>query len=99
MSSIVTPQQEPAVSSRLYRAVWRWHFYAGLLVAPFLTILALSGLVILFVTGVAPEYGDWLKVKPEAQALSVTRQVDAAIAASVRGERRMFARAMCSRIW
>jgi uncharacterized iron-regulated membrane protein len=81
MSSIVMPQQEPAVSSRLYRAVWRWHFYAGLLVAPFLTILALSGLVILFVTGVTPEYGDWLKVKPEAQALSVTRQVDAAIAA------------------
>ena len=26
-------------SSDLYRAVWRWHFYAGLLVLPFLILL------------------------------------------------------------
>ncbi len=31
----------------LYAAVWRWHFYAGLYVAPFLIMLALSGLVML----------------------------------------------------
>ena len=31
----------------LYAAVWRWHFYAGLYVAPFLMLLALSGLVML----------------------------------------------------
>lgn len=30
-----------------YAAVWRWHFYAGLYVAPFLVLLALSGLVML----------------------------------------------------
>lgn len=30
-----------------YAAVWRWHFYAGLYVAPFLMLLALSGLAIL----------------------------------------------------
>ena len=29
-----------------YRLVWRWHFYAGLVVAPFLVILALTGLLI-----------------------------------------------------
>lgn len=27
-----------------YRAVWRWHFYAGLFVIPFLLLLALSGM-------------------------------------------------------
>ncbi|CAN7656951.1 PepSY domain-containing protein [Pseudorhodoferax sp. LjRoot39] len=27
----------------LYRAVWRWHFYAGLLVLPFLVWLAITG--------------------------------------------------------
>jgi len=27
----------------LYRAVWRWHFYAGLLVLPFMVLLALTG--------------------------------------------------------
>ena len=31
----------------LYASVWRWHFYAGLYVAPFLMLLALSGLVML----------------------------------------------------
>ncbi|MGE0591679.1 MAG: PepSY-associated TM helix domain-containing protein [Vicinamibacterales bacterium] len=31
----------------LYAAVWRWHFYAGLYVAPFLVILALTGLAML----------------------------------------------------
>lgn len=32
----------------LYRLVWRWHFYAGLLVAPFMVILSVSGLIYLF---------------------------------------------------
>jgi uncharacterized iron-regulated membrane protein len=31
----------------LYAAVWRWHFYAGLYVAPFLILLACTGLVML----------------------------------------------------
>lgn len=32
----------------LYRAVWRWHFYAGLLVLPFLISLSLTGGLYLF---------------------------------------------------
>ncbi len=32
----------------LYQSVWRWHFYAGLIFAPFLIILAFSGSVYLF---------------------------------------------------
>lgn len=31
-----------------YRAVWRWHFYAGLLVAPILLLLAITGSLYLF---------------------------------------------------
>ena len=34
----------------LYRAVWRWHFYAGLLVLPFLILLAVTGGLYLFHT-------------------------------------------------
>lgn len=34
--------------SNLYRAVWRWHFYAGLLVLPFMITLALTGALYLF---------------------------------------------------
>jgi uncharacterized iron-regulated membrane protein len=35
-------------ASDLYRAVWRWHFYAGLFVLPFLIILAVTGALYLF---------------------------------------------------
>lgn len=39
----------PAKSaSDLYRAVWRWHFYAGLLVLPFLITLSITGGLYLF---------------------------------------------------
>src|SRR3954452_12433670 len=32
----------------LHRAVWRWHFYAGLLVIPFMLLLAVTGGIYLF---------------------------------------------------
>jgi len=35
-------------ATSLYRAVWRWHFYAGLLVLPFLIILSITGGLYLF---------------------------------------------------
>lgn len=35
-------------SGDLYRAVWRWHFYAGLLVLPFMITLAITGALYLF---------------------------------------------------
>jgi uncharacterized iron-regulated membrane protein len=35
-------------SSSLYRAIWRWHFFAGLLVLPFLLNLAVTGSLYLF---------------------------------------------------
>lgn len=43
----LNPTQAPtparAGAGDLYRAVWRWHFYAGLLVLPFLVWLAITG--------------------------------------------------------
>jgi uncharacterized iron-regulated membrane protein len=47
MSNPLKPGQPPALSS-LYRAVWRWHFYAGLLVLPFLILLAATGALYLY---------------------------------------------------
>lgn len=32
----------------LYRAIWRWHFYAGLLTLPFMILLAVTGGIYLF---------------------------------------------------
>jgi uncharacterized iron-regulated membrane protein len=37
-----------AVTGSFYRAVWRWHFYAGLLVLPVLAWLAVTGGVFVF---------------------------------------------------
>ncbi len=34
--------------SHFYRTVWRWHFYAGLFVMPFILLLSLTGSIFLF---------------------------------------------------
>ncbi len=80
------PTTDPASRSgpgtnRFYFAAWRWHFYAGLYVVPFLMMLAVTGLIMLWFTAIAPEYGDRIPVTPQATALSVTEQAAAAIAA------------------
>lgn|GEM_PF-1531831 len=66
---------------RLYFAVWRWHFYAALYVIPFLLMLATSGLIILWVTAISPEYGDFMTVAKGDKVLSLVDQEAAAIAA------------------
>ncbi|MBU1345640.1 MAG: PepSY domain-containing protein [Alphaproteobacteria bacterium] len=38
----------PGPASDAYRTVWRWHFYAGLLVLPILMLMALTGGIYLF---------------------------------------------------
>ena len=68
---------------RLYFAIWRWHFYAGLYVIPFLVMLAGSGLVILWFTTVAPEYGDRIAVQ-RGQALTLSQQ-EAAVTRALPG--------------
>ncbi|PHY22085.1 PepSY domain-containing protein [Caulobacter sp. BP25] len=47
MSAIET-RERPASAGDLYRAFWRWHFYAGLLVLPILMLMALTGGLYLF---------------------------------------------------
>ena len=46
---------DPAPAGALYRAVWRWHFFAGLLVAPFVIFLAITGSLYLW----KPQYEEW----------------------------------------
>ncbi|WP_225896801.1 PepSY-associated TM helix domain-containing protein [Brevundimonas goettingensis] len=43
------PETSPGLSGP-YRAVWRWHFYAGILVLPVLMLMALTGGLYLFKT-------------------------------------------------
>jgi uncharacterized iron-regulated membrane protein len=49
----------------LYRAVWRWHFYAGLLVIPFMIMLAVTGGIYLLKDELNTAfYDDYLTVTP-----------------------------------
>ena len=45
---MLPPPSPPPAPSAFYRAVWRWHFFAGLLVAPFATFLAITGALYLW---------------------------------------------------
>jgi uncharacterized iron-regulated membrane protein len=71
----------PQVNSSLYRTLWRWHFYAGLFVIPFVLILALSGTVFLF----KPQVDRWeeraFRSLPMADAVTPGRQVEAVLSA------------------
>lgn len=69
----------PSAAQKLYFAVWRWHFYAGLYVIPFLLMLSATGALIIWFTAVAPEYGDRLAVTPQGEALSVSQVIEAAL--------------------
>jgi uncharacterized iron-regulated membrane protein len=52
MSDLTIGRDDAGAAARsatdLYRAVWRWHFYAGLLVLPFMITLAVTGALYLF---------------------------------------------------
>ena len=64
-SVLAAPDEAAPPASSLYRTVWRWHFYAGLLVLPFLILLAVTGGLYLFkdeINGVI--YRAYLTVTP-----------------------------------
>lgn len=47
-SSSKTDIQSKERNKTLYFLTWRWHFYAGLFVIPFMLMLSITGLVMLF---------------------------------------------------
>jgi uncharacterized iron-regulated membrane protein len=84
MVSIDSGAQASAASGRaqkLYFAVWRWHFYAALYAIPFFIMLAVTGMIMLWFTAIAPEYGERIAVTPAAQTLRLGAQEAAALAA------------------
>lgn len=66
----------------LYRTIWRWHFYAGLVVIPFILILSVTGAAYLF----KPQIDGWeeraWRGLPAADAVDADAQVAAALAAN-----------------
>ncbi|MGF6758870.1 PepSY-associated TM helix domain-containing protein [Paraburkholderia sp. GAS42] len=69
MSTAAIDRRPPPVAattaSRGYRTLWRWHFYAGLFVMPFLVVLALTGTLYCFQPQIEPLlYPHRLAVEP-----------------------------------
>lgn len=74
--NIVLNNERRTVNS-LSGAIWRWHFYAGMVFAPFLILLAITGGIYLF----KPEiesllYKNYYYVQAEGQKLPASKQFE-----------------------
>ncbi|MBY0519471.1 MAG: PepSY domain-containing protein [Sphingomonas sp.] len=69
-----------ATRAVLYRTLWRWHFYAGLLVIPFILFLSLTGAIYLF----KPQLDRWQEAGWHGLAQSPAVSADAQLAAALR---------------
>ncbi|MEZ4708718.1 MAG: PepSY domain-containing protein [Caldilineaceae bacterium] len=69
---------KPESANKFYLAAWRWHFYAGVYVAPFLIMLALTGLIMLYHNTIESiQYRDRLFVTPSGQQTAAEAQLQA----------------------
>lgn len=73
-----TPTQN-TVAQKFYFAAWRWHFYAGIFVIPFLITLATTGLMMMFITQFDGRDGEKIAVLVQGTALPVSQQADVAL--------------------
>ncbi|RYD47537.1 MAG: PepSY domain-containing protein, partial [Sphingomonadales bacterium] len=71
-----------AEQGRQYRTIWRWHFYAGLFVLPFILILSVTGSIYLF----KPQIDRWeeraFRGLSTQNEVAADRQLSAAMAAN-----------------
>jgi uncharacterized iron-regulated membrane protein len=84
MSTITAaePAASAATGVSLYHAIWRWHFFAGLLVIPFLLNLAVTGSLYLFKDQIADVfYSHRYIVADTGNLLQPQQIVDAALGA------------------
>ncbi|GAA4134946.1 PepSY domain-containing protein [Aminobacter aganoensis] len=72
---------DQTVSTRLYRSIWRWHFYAGIVVIPFLIVSALTGMIMLYGNSIETFLGAKHYVAPDGERASLVEQGEAAISA------------------
>lgn len=81
MSTVAITAPDQTVSTRLYRSVWRWHFYAGIVVVPFLIVSALTGIVMLYGNSIETFLGAKHYVSAGGERASLVAQGEAATAA------------------
>ena len=60
-----------------YQTIWRWHFYAGIIISPFLLILAVTGSIYLFKPQIEQNlYKDYYEVTAQGEKLSPSMQIE-----------------------
>lgn len=81
MSTLSRDAESASTPSRFYLAAWRWHFYAGLFVIPFLTVLAVTGLMMMYIGYFDGRDGEniTVPVPSDGVTLSISVQADAAL--------------------
>jgi uncharacterized iron-regulated membrane protein len=86
LTSATPAQREPRPKKKgsgLFRAIWRWHFFASFLVIPVLLVLAVTGLIYLFRFQLEPlMHPDLMKL--DAPAATAVQQPYSAQLAAVR---------------
>ena len=75
----------PLGVNKLYFAAWRWHFYAGLFVVPFLLMLALTGALMMTYNYLGNELGYTDNVAATGPALPPSKLAAAALASASDG--------------
>lgn len=79
MGAIIEKKQDQSSQKNpsLYRTIWRWHFYAGLIFMPFLLILAVTGGIYLFKPQIEELlYHDLYRVEVQQQTVSPSTQIE-----------------------
>jgi uncharacterized iron-regulated membrane protein len=69
-------------TAALHRTIWRWHFWAGLIVSPFLLVLSLTGAIYLFNDEIDDALYPRLRlVQPHTASVPTSALIRAALAA------------------
>ena len=80
-----TPAASGTAPGHYYAAAWRWHFYAGLYVAPFLIMLAITGLSMMYIACFDGRDGEHIAVTPSGPVLTIAEQSASALGAVADG--------------
>ena len=89
MSAFTAAEPAAATSHNisLYRAIWRWHFFAGLLVIPFMLNLAITGSLYLFKDQIADTFYAQRNIVADTGSTLTPQQIVDAAAAAIPGSK------------
>lgn len=71
------PERNSQHKDSIYKTVWRWHFYAGIMFIPFLLILAVTGAIYIFKPQIEQNlYRSYYEVVPYGEKILASEEID-----------------------